>query len=278
MFARPDIPPPYPPTPCWSRSTSCDRELFSLRQQQGAGALFCSPPVSPQCLSFWQPLPLPAQQHLTPLPFSRCGTEAGSGSSFIKISHRHSAVDSKMVFQAWSVTKKAWRALELPWQPPTQKGKEDNQSKLAAWGRGGGSSFGAWRQTGMCSAYRIAWRSRQVDVFEIRSERRVGRDLGHAAAVIQAFPGMLESGLTPGPPVTIAPTPNPISYTCAVDVIHHINSFSQHRTWNERDPVRGMRSPPFQEVQRFVEPTSSIALGFFCFFSPSCFFCLHNGI
>lgn len=53
MSAQPDIPPPYPPTPFWSRSTSCDRELFSLRQQQGAGALFCLPSsLSPVvCLS-----------------------------------------------------------------------------------------------------------------------------------------------------------------------------------------------------------------------------------
>lgn len=72
----------------------------------------------------------------------------------------------------------------------------------------------------MRGAYRIAWRSRQVSVFEIRSERSVGRGPGHAAAAIQAFPGMLESGLTPDPPVTMPP--HPISYTCAIDVTHHI--------------------------------------------------------
>lgn len=142
MSMGPDIPPPRPVLEplhqLWQRAFLPEDELAIAR-----GRDIVLPPLQslPSRLSFWQLPPLPVQQHLTSLPFSRCSTKAGSGSSFIKISHRYSAVDSKMVFQAWSVTKKAWRALELPWQPPTQKGKEDKQAKLAAWGRGGGVRF-----------------------------------------------------------------------------------------------------------------------------------------
>lgn len=109
------------------------------------------------------------------------------------------------------------RKPEEPWschgnRQPRKARRTSRLNWLPGEGWGGGSGFGAWSQTGMCSAYRIAWRRRQVGVFEIRSERRVGRGQGHAAAAIHAFPGMLESELTPGPPVTIAPAPNPMCH------------------------------------------------------------------
>lgn len=165
----------------------------------------------------------------------------------------------------------------LPWQPPTQKGKEDKPAKLAAWGSGvggggwGESSFGVWSQTGMHGAYRIAQRSRELGVFESRSERKVWRGQCHSAS-----PGLPRDVKIQGW-LSVPQTPPPHLNPHLLGVCHGCNTSAKQflpnkRMRQERDPVRGTRPPPLGEVQCFVESASSTVVCFlsvFVFSSPA---------